>query len=189
MSEPANSPPLETRRLRLRPVDDSDLPFVYDLATGTETGWRWRWRGYIPRREDIAAELARDALLVMMLDDKQARNRVGLLHAYSASLHDGFVYVGIVMGPQYIGTGWGSEGFLLFANYLFAVWDLRKIYVEIPEFNVQQAVARDSKLFEVEACFKGHHYYDGRHWDKYVWAIHRDRWLEQTRPLIERLKA
>ena len=188
MSE-AGSPPLETRRLRLRPVDESDIPFVYDLAVGHDTGWRWRWRGYIPTRDDVVVEMARDSLLVLMLDDKKARNRVGLLHAYAASLHDGYVYVGVVTASQYIGTGWGSEGFLLFANYLFSVWDFRKIYVEIPAFNVGQAVARDSELFEVEAHFKDHHYYDGRYWDKYVWALPRERWLEKTRPMIDRLKA
>jgi len=184
----ASPPPLESRRLRLRPVGPADHPFLYDLATSAEVGWRWRYRGYIPRPETFSAELGRDQLVQFMIDDTRRNARAGLVDAYGANLQDGFAYLSLVMAPAYMASGWGIEALLFFMNYVFTLWGFRKLYAELPGFNYQLFASGEGKTFRTEACLRDHHYYQGRYWDHYVVAAYRDDWLAISTPSIERLR-
>jgi RimJ/RimL family protein N-acetyltransferase len=174
--EPA-APPLQSRRLRLRPVTIEDVPFLHEVETSPETGWRFRFRGVMPSVEQYAAGLGGDVLQAFMIDDKQRNARVGSVAAYGANLHDGHAYVSVIVAPAYEKTGWGMEATLFFMNYLFAVWPLRKLYADVVEFNLSQFESGEGKAFHTEGVLKQHHYFGGRHWDQHVLAAYREEWL------------
>ena len=67
---------------------------------------------------------------------------MGHVVAYGADLNAGVVYVGGVMEPAAVGTGFAIEAFEVFLDYLFATYSIRKIYLEVPEFNFPQIRAR-----------------------------------------------
>jgi hypothetical protein len=57
---------------------------------------------------------------------------------------------------------------------VFTTWNLRKLYMEVPEFNMNPLWSGAGSFFRQEACFREHDYYAGQFWDKYVLAVYRD---------------
>jgi hypothetical protein len=41
-------PSLSSHWVQLRPITPGDYPFLYDLATSPEHGYRWRFRAGLP---------------------------------------------------------------------------------------------------------------------------------------------
>ena len=65
------------------------------------------------------------------------------------------------------------EAFALFVRYLFRLWPLRKLYLELPEFNLPQfASAVRVGLLKEEGRLRGDRYFDGAYWDQLVLAVY-----------------
>jgi RimJ/RimL family protein N-acetyltransferase len=186
---PVTGPPLETRRLRLRTVATEDIPFLHEVETGPRTGWRFRYRGSVPTLEQYARDLGYDVLSAFTIDDKKAQARVGIVACYWSNLQDGHAHVAVVTAPAYEGTGWGMEAMIVFMNYLFQIWNFRKLYANVLEFNLPQFKSGIDKGFRVEGVLKQHHYYAGKHWDQYMLGVYRDEWLAEYGPTLESLRA
>lgn len=63
------------------------------------------------------------------------------------------------------------EGTVLFIRYVFNEWPFRKLYVEVPAFNLPQFRSARSLLVE-EACFHDHEYHEGKWWHLHIFAIY-----------------
>ena len=168
--------PLETPRLRLRPLRVDDHPFLYDLATSPTLGWRLRSRGLPMSGDAFVAELYRNVLAQFMVDDVQTAGRVGLVQAVDANLIDGHARLALVVTPERIGTGWAMAALGLFVDYLFGTFPLRKLYAEVPEFAMGMVASGAGKAFEVEGTLRSHRFANGRWWDVSFVAVHRDAW-------------
>jgi RimJ/RimL family protein N-acetyltransferase len=97
---------------------------------------------------------------------------VGLVVAYSPS--EGHVHLGAVFDPAHTGSGLAAQAVVVFARYLFHSFPLRKLYLEIPEFNMPQLRSGVGRLFQVEGVLREHCYYAGRWWDQHIAAIYPD---------------
>jgi RimJ/RimL family protein N-acetyltransferase len=172
----ATPPPLATRRVGLRAMQPDDLHFLYDLATAEQVGFRWRFRGFIPSYETFVHSLTHDVLAQFLVVHPETGRQLGYVVAYRTDPRNRYTHIGIVMIPSLIGKGVGGEALILFVNYLFATWSLRKIYAEIPEFNYGAVASGSGRFFREEAKLRRHLFYGGNYWDQYVVAIYRDEW-------------
>lgn len=155
------------------PVAPGLIEFLYQLSIDEEVGYQWRFAGSVPSREAFQQELWNGVLsqfVVLALRDKSP---IGSVVAYAANLPMGFVYVGGAMAPGITGTGMGIEAFDTFFNYLFVTYPLRKIYMEVPEYNLPAFASGIGGLFKHEGCLKQHTFYAGRFWDRHTLAIYR----------------
>jgi RimJ/RimL family protein N-acetyltransferase len=175
-SSVATPPPLTAHRVGLRAMDSDDLGFLYELATAQEVGFRWRFRGFIPSYETFVHSLTHDVLAQFLVVHPETGRRLGYVVAYRTDPRNGYTHIGIVMIPPLIGKGVGAEALILFVNYLFDTWNLRKIYAEIPEFNYGTVASGSGRLFQEEAKLRDHIFYGGKYWDQYVVAIYREAW-------------
>ncbi|WP_269724384.1 phosphopantetheine-binding protein [Pseudofrankia inefficax] len=179
-SGPAH-PVLHSAQLALRPVSPEYVPFLYDLATREEVGWRWRFRGAIPDIETFQAGLRQGALSQFVVVVAPNGEPVGTVSCYNADLHRGIAFLAAAFVPEHVAGGVPMTAVGMFLRYLFQVWDLRKIYMEVPDFNYTQIASGAGKYFEVEGHLREHSYYDGRYWDEYMLAIYR-RHVVDPRP-------
>lgn len=182
------SGPLETRRLRLRPVVADDHLFLYELATSPHLGWRLKSRGLPLTYEDFIGQLHRNVAAQMMLDDVRDGQRVGIVQAIDLNLIDGNARVAITARPERIGSGWAVEGAGLFAAYLFSTFPLRKLYFEVPAFAWPAVASGVDRAFAHEGTLKHHRYAAGQWWDVHVVAIHRDAWAGWGEPQLDVLR-
>jgi RimJ/RimL family protein N-acetyltransferase len=68
------------------------------------------------------------------------------------------------------------SGFALFVDYLFAGWNFRKLYLEIPEYNYPPMKSFASRFFAEEGRLAEHAFMAGRWWDLIIVALWRKHW-------------
>ena len=160
------------RFVELRPLSRRDYPYLYRLSTDPRTGYRWRFRGIVPREDRFEDLLWEGVLAQFLLVRPKSQKPIGLASAYAASLQHGHTNVGVVLDTQSLQTGAGVEAMWLFAKYCFAAWPLRKLYMEVPEFNLKQFKHAVGRYLHEEACLKADDYCAGRLWDTYILALY-----------------
>ena len=174
---------LEGRWVKLTPVGSKDLGFLYKLATDPATGFRWRLRGAVPPPETFEKVVWQSVLTQFIIVSKARNEPIGNVVGYNANPNAGHVAVGIVATPEVVGKGFVLEAFYLFLTHLFAVYSFRKVYLELPSYNLPQFASAEGVLLEREGMLKENDYYGGKYWDSYIFAIWRARWEEFTAQL------
>lgn len=161
------------RRVRLAGVNPEFYESLYSIAVSERVAFRWRTHGVVPSPEEFERTLWRNVFrqyAVMRHDDEH--RPIGLVVAHTPRFSDGVVSLAAV-GDVTRGIGM-FEGLLLFIRYLLVRWNFRKVYLEAPEFNVEQyrKVVELGYLVE-EARLKGHWFHDGQYWDEVVHSVSR----------------
>lgn len=166
-------PSRQGRFVSLVPLASRHTEFLYGLAVDEAVGFRWRFRGAIPSLEQFQACLWDAVLCQFVVIDRRSQQPVGHVVAYNYDLHQGYVYVGVVMASDSTATGKGAEAAALLIRYIFETYNVEKLYFEVPEFNIHSVKSVLGLVFEEEARFRGHLYYGGRKWDLLVCALYR----------------
>lgn len=145
--------------------------------------WRWHTSGthltrYRARGRSLgAAELERllfgDALAQCIVRD--AQGPAGLVSAIGADLRNRHAHLTVVAAPERSGSGVVLRGLLAFCDWLFAQFDLRKLYAEVLEPNYAAFASGEGRWFELEGVLRGHEYVDGQWVDCRILAIERGR--------------
>lgn len=164
-------------RICLAPVRPDDHQFLHWLANAEQIAYRWRYRSATPPFEVFVQHLNADVLAQFVVRDRQTNDRLGHVVAYAADLRNRTTFVANTVTPDVIGRQVGGEAQNVFLDFLFAAWDFRKIYVELPEFTFDrfESIVQDGG-FEVEGRLRAHTYYKGRYWDQIILAVTNESW-------------
>jgi RimJ/RimL family protein N-acetyltransferase len=176
--------PMATSRVRLRPPSPALLDQVYELAVTAQIPWPWRTVAETP--EAFRDALWSGVLAQFGIEDVRTAQPVGLISAYAANLIHGYVYVSMTLLPQYRMRAWPLEAALVFANYVFAKYDVKHIYAESAAPYFEQFKSGAGTIFEVEARFRDRVVIHGERHDLFVFTISRDRWIAEGLPLFRR---
>lgn len=175
---------LEGTYARLRPVNQADYGYLYDLSLMPENSARWRYRGTSPSPEQFVSDLWNGTLSQFLIELREPRTPVGLTVAYNADLANGTLYLGVLIDPAFHKKSWPLEGVLLFVDYLFRNWPLRKVYAEAPEFSALAFASGSQHLFVEEGRLREHQFFQGRYWDYVYFAVTRECWESRGRRLL-----
>lgn len=170
----------EGRWIALEPLRRDHLGFLYGLAIDPATGYRWRLRGGVPSIETFEKQLWQSVLSQFVLVTRKARRPVGQVVAFNVNFNAGHVSAGIVTTKRAVGSEFAIEGLAVFIRYLFATYRLRKVYFEIPEYNMPQFASALRRYAKQEGCLEEYDYYDGRYWNSHILSIGRS-FPKQTR--------
>lgn len=179
-------PGLVGRRVRLRAVNPSDYELLRRVELSPHLIQRWRSQGATPGMTEWVRRTEEGALVqLLIVDDRDGTEEwVGLARAYNADFQHGYAYLAVTK----LGVADSStkivEGVVLFLDHLFRTWDLRKLYLETPAYNLDQFASGTGRLLDEEARLRDHWYYDGRYWDHVVLSIWRERWDERGPRLL-----
>lgn len=172
-------PTREGRWTVLSPLEKSDLPFLYGLAIDERTGFRWRHAGAVPPFDVFCQNVWNGVALQFIVREKKGHQPIGLVQLYNVDHLQQFGYFAAAFIQETHGVGIAAEGIANFISYVFATWNLRKLYMDMPEYNVSQisGVIQRGPL-ALEGRFTEHSYYQGRWWDRFIFAIHRQKFIE-----------
>ncbi|MCK9897943.1 GNAT family N-acetyltransferase [Frankia sp. AgB32] len=173
-------PKVVNGRFMLAPIQDQDLPFLYDLATSSAVGFRWRYRGGIPTFESFQQDLAVPVISQFTVWSRENNERVGHVTCHEVDLANCHGYIAAMFTPALMGRGLAINAVRLFLQNIFQRFNLRKVYMEMLEFNYDQVASGAGTFFHVEGRLRRHEYYNGRFWDKYVLAVFREDLLESN---------
>jgi hypothetical protein len=187
---------LSGKHVALRPLQAEDYPALSRWET--QLGARWRLRGMTPSPEEWLRRLWHGVLVQFVVLNNEANvvgnsivdglsrteRKVGLVSVYEPDFTNGHAKLASARfepeakGPHMMfGVG-------LTMHYVFTNWNLRKLYLEIPEFNLGQFDDGWREFFEPEGTRREHRFYDGRYWDEHTFAIYRERFYELAGGLL-----
>jgi RimJ/RimL family protein N-acetyltransferase len=167
---------MSTLRVRLRPVRDADLQFLYGLMTAPESGARVRFAGATPSPAQVASTLWEDVLAQFIIETVSGQV-IGLFVISSPNFRDGFAYFSVLGLPGAIGRGRVAEGGLLGVHYAFSTWPFRKLYMEASETSYGAFESGLGRFFAEEGRLRQHAYFDGRYQDLRILAVYRETWV------------
>ena len=185
--QPAAQPVLSGRHVRLRTLMPSDYEYLYRLATDEEIAWRWRYRGHTPSPEQFQQNLFAGITAQFIVEHLPTGKPIGHVQAFDANDRNESCHFSILLDPSLDRVGWTMEALLLFLDYLFTVFNFRKLYAEVPEFNFRKLYAGAQRYAKIEGRLREHEWHAGRYWDLYFVAVYRDDWAEQWHPRVEQL--
>ncbi|MEX2158157.1 MAG: GNAT family protein [Dehalococcoidia bacterium] len=161
----------------LRPYRDSDFPYFYAWRTDLREYGLWKSK-VAPTEEEYAAELAtlRSRSVVLTVIDRVSSKPIGLAQAYDFSMEDGWTSCLGYIEPAFRVRGHGAEAGLLFADYLFSSFPIRKVYADVLEFNGSVLRTLQGIGFVVEGRRSEHGFFQGKYWDLFHLALTRTRW-------------
>ena len=165
----------QLRGITLRPVVGTDLPIILGLFGDVDRAHLWGHRRVCDEEQLFetwrfwAKERMGDKFMVL----RQGRP-VGLVFDYERALEDGHTKVAAMLIDEETGRGAGVLSVALFGQWLLQNLPLRKLYLDVFEFN--QPVIRMLEKLEVRKEMQKveHRYWNGRLWDQYGFAFYRE---------------
>lgn len=169
--------PGSSTRLRLRPLLDEDLRAIYLASFDPVTAGAWRYRGRTLPVDEFVATLADGVRVQYVVELTATGAAVGLVSAYDhnqAGLHCKVAFLRI--GERQPGDAGASfEGMLLFISHLFATFPYRKVFAEVPAYNM---TLFEPGLAQEEGVLRDYLFHDGHPVDLHIVSFRRDQWVQ-----------
>lgn len=160
-------------RVALRGVVPSDIVALYLLHTGPD-GYLTRLGGTTPSLEAFQRVLFDGVLVQMIVDVPQEQRIAGLVTMYGYNPRDATCLASLVSTtrqPDRIRT---ILGLLVLCEHAFDRLSLRKIYFEIPEYNLHRFRSALGRLVLLEAVLPDRHVLHARTWSQMICSISRE---------------
>ena len=173
---------MQGRSVLLRPVIEADYPTIYSwrVDAGFVALWHTASRR-IPTYREWLPELERwlSDGITLLVAGRKAGEVLGFWRAYNVNLADGWAWLQTYIVPhRRLAPFEVGEAAALFANYLFGMFPLRKVYAEVHEYN-RTALGLTERLgFTEHGRLPEHVWYDDRYWALVLSSLSRERWLE-----------
>ena len=179
---------LDGPSIRLRPITRADYGFLWQCRTHPDILYLWLQGRSLPTFEQYSQEL--DGLLsgkfltTLLMETHDGSAPVGYVFAYDFSPFDHTTFINIVIHPNYVQYGWAAEASILFLNYLFTFFDLRKVSMEVFAFNQLALEPLLQMGARIEGRFLGQRYYQGAYHDVIRLAVMHEDW-NQVAPMLK----
>lgn len=163
---------------------------LFEIAVHPDVAARWEPSSHGETFESWVDRLGRGVFCqyaVQIADS--ARPVDGLVRCYGANFRHGTAQVALFMAPNRHNTGIGLRAMALLIDSLFRRYAFRKLYAETLEYNLPSFGSGRSRFFEVEGVLRAHETHDGRPWDCYILAVHREAWMSGGAKVAMRLRA
>jgi acyl carrier protein len=167
------APSLRSRHVYLKPITPGDYPLLQILETVGDAAPRWRHRGVTPSPDQWAQTLWAGVLVQFMVVGAQTNKPIGRVVIYQPNFQDRHAYFAAMRFDPADRSPLMVLGISVFLEYVFGHWEFEKLYMEVPEYNLDQFASGLGRLLEIEARLRGHLKLGGRSWDQLVLALYR----------------
>jgi RimJ/RimL family protein N-acetyltransferase len=171
-------PDVRGRHVALRAIRRPDYDYLYQLAVDPRSAFRWRLRGVTPDPRSFETSLWEQVLVQFAITQHDNDRPIGIVTCYAADLRSGVASIAILLEDQYTMGLLGGEALFLFIDYVLGLWNFRKLYAEMPEFNFASVASGTARWFSVEARLPERYWFRGRYWANVILAVDRNHWAD-----------
>jgi RimJ/RimL family protein N-acetyltransferase len=168
---------MEGRWVVLRPVAKADYPLFFRWRADVREFHLWSSQRRMPTFEEFTGEM--DQLLrhsvTFLVESKRAGHPAGFVQAYNLNLAEGWCFA-LVYVTKKFRRGHGAEAYAFLIDYLFRTFPLRKVYVDVYEFNDYPIKGLLGAGMVEEGRFREHTWFNDQYWDVFRYAFYRDAW-------------
>jgi RimJ/RimL family protein N-acetyltransferase len=172
------------RRVRLAEVGEIEEQWLYETGTLEEVANRWLHPPGTTGRQQFHDRLWNGVLAQFVLRHVETSDLLGQVVAYQASTLHGTASLAVMLAPGAQRLGWPLEGALLFIDYVFRAFGLRKLYAEVTDYNLTQYRSIVGRFASEEGCLRQHLRVGGSYHDVHILAIARGDWDDYKRTTL-----
>ena len=162
------------RHVTIRPLRPDDYGVLYEIALFTDAGTRWRLHGGVPPFDEFVKLLLQSAPATFAVQANDDGRVLGMVQLWNYNGMNRNGHITAFLDPAVRGRGWPLEGVLLFVEYVFPAFQLRKLYFESLETEVGQYGSIVGPILQVEALYREHQWCFGRLVDCHVLALYAE---------------
>lgn len=168
--------------VRLRPLEENDL---IDLEQWWEDPeWQVFQQQTVrpqpggPTRDLFRRWSANDSSAAsgFSIESYMSRGLVGHVTLWGAGLPARSATLGIIIGPEHVGRGFGTDAVRVMAGYGFRTMGLHRIGLEVAAFNPRARRAYEKAGFTVEGVRRESVFMDGAFTDEVLMGLLRQDW-------------
>jgi len=124
---------------------------------------------------ELRYDFSRDRHEQFLIIKQSTSLPIGTIFSYNFNPTDGYTFITIYLDEKLEKKGYGALAFSLFCQYLFEIYSLHKIYIEIYSYNEYSLSTSLTGGLVEEGRFKEHRLIDGRRWDLIRFALYSNR--------------
>ena len=103
---------------------------------------------------------------------------IGYIYSYKYSPNDGTLYTTMYLNKESRNKIYGVEAAILFYEYLFNKYSIRKIYCCAYSYNKASISLLKNAGFKPEGNLKKSKFYDGIYYDTYIFALYKNDFIK-----------
>lgn len=168
--------PMQARFVRLRPMTPADSDLHHEIAASARTGIHSPFRGSTPTDQQVAVAVT-DAFVEFVVEVSKSGRAIGIVQAYDYDRLDRTAWLGVLTVARYLRSGMGMEAIGIFLNYLFAVWNMRQVYISSVDFSFATTSRVLGRYFQPVGVFPADTYLAGAHHDRHLAVATHDTWV------------
>jgi RimJ/RimL family protein N-acetyltransferase/acyl carrier protein len=169
--------------VQLVPVTDRDVDWLFSICATGQHLVRFRMRAMTPS-PDTFRRFLWDQVLTQFIVATHDGRPVGLVTCFEPDFRNRYAYIAAVADRRFEDSGLVLEGMTMLISYVFAQFDLRKLYAESLEPDFERYASGGGRVFEVEGRLRDHEYVDGGYQDYIVSSVWRSTWREHHHRIL-----
>jgi RimJ/RimL family protein N-acetyltransferase len=163
--------------IRLRAVDEADLPFLHHLSGDPDRCGEFQWYGWhnphrLRRRWEEDGMLGDEGGNLLIVDEQDLVGFVAW-RKNIANLASYYWEMGLIVAPEFRGKGYGTQAQKLLVRYLFDHTTVNRIQASTEIDNVAEQRALEKAGFTREGVLRGAGFRAGRWHDGVLYGILR----------------
>lgn len=172
---------LTGRLVTMRPVSRDDYPTLFRWRSSFDVPHYMNFRRRVASYEEFVREieLLLPNAILLLIRKKSNLEPIGYALAHTIDPWDGWAAGGVHVDEQYRLRGPGGEAGLLFVDFLFRMFPIRKLLTEIYDFADRVLKMANAMGFEEVGYVPEHFWYDDRLWGVHQMVLARDVWNER----------
>lgn len=166
---------MDNESLLLIQINKTHLPILYKWRNESSFVTNLTGRSKIENIEEFENELKSDFKKDRLLQFIIILNNVpiGTIFSYSFNQIDKYTFISVFIESQYVNRTFGIRAISIFANFLFQVYDLYKVYFDIYEYNIRMINIVEKAQFSLEGVFKRQHLMNNQRYDVRRYAFYK----------------
>lgn len=175
-------------RVRLRGLRNEDLPILarWEMDPGRMATWSHR---VVPPSEAAATERLtrwcandKDEPGFVIETTQDPPSPVGNIKLFHARPKDRCATVGIALGREHVGRGYGTDAMRVIVAYAFREMGLHRLQLSVSLFNPAGIRAYAKAGFVEEGRRRAATFHDGRWYDEVLMSVLQDEWADHRPP-------
>lgn len=168
------SPVRRGRHVTIRPLRPTDYTALHEIALFTDSGSRWRLHGGVPPQDQFIQILFRDCPATFGIEVNETGVLIGMVQLWNHHALNRNAHITAFIHPEFRGRGWPLESMILFVEYVFSVFSLRKLYFESLGPEIEQYRSIIGPILKQEAHYREHSWTFGEFVDCHVLALYAE---------------
>lgn len=183
----AGLPTLEGTRVRLRQIDDADVPALFTIFGDPDVTRYWSWAAFTEeaaaRRllEDTRQGLEQGTLLQWGITTRQDDALVGTCTLARPNAEHRRAEIGFALARTAWGKGYASDAVRLAIDYAFDVLDLNRLEADVDPRNMGSLRTLEKLGFMREGYQRERYHVNGEVQDSVLLGLLRHEWSQSSR--------